>query len=888
MLDQDDPIILIFKGENINEETPELENEQIKDSSENKLNENTQTSDNNLNKKEDNSKNINELKSEKVEQKNKEKIEEEKVKKIDEFFPKNLSPLDFVNYIEVQRMNGTIMKEMQNFLLENHLKKDNKYEVLETKILSQINNEISDKEIKLFFTKKDIILFYTQNGNILTFSLQKQNFLKRIIPKNTKNSTINCLDITDDLIELLCGYQDGVIEVINLQNGDSKYTNNKIHKGSPCIELRIYKKDKNEIYFISSGQDGYVYYNTLKIGLTSILWRIKSTPVLADISKYPIYLIKIFENNLNLSENYVILGSIEEILIYCIEPCIEELFVIKKPNFIKEDVIPDSHVGIGRISLNDYDDEKNMDCILLIISWDNIIYFYSLETNEKNIINNYKEIGNYINENNILRIGFLNNSVIYIIDNTFSIKLIDTQKINKGKLIISKDSQKIIIPEKNNFAEIETNHFVSPVLFSQSKILDSQQNPIKTYLYSALENNFDNNLSLYILGSKQVYNVSLSDWKNYLNNFIKREEYLNLFAVGIKLYRNNFRALSNIPDFKLDKDNAQKNIREYLRQIMSQYVIINIDEKHSLESISQSIKLVIEFCMEIEDVEFLLNSIEPIFEQKKYTHLFLEKLTPFVLRDKIEKIILSVDIMKNLFDLYYRNDLEDYLSHMLLHINIKSLDNVEIKSKMEELNLITPLIYLYINGSNQDYITPLQKMFNYYQRAKSFSTFLSEEEANEIDYGTTLNNNKEYLNLNKILESKEYNGHRILWYIRWILTGKKFPYEEKNIEKNIFVELVPKITYWLLNDKVIEEFLRFDPKNYFIMHKNIFSSKTLYDILIQTSNNPKTRISILASLFNDIYKLNDIHPLSLIEYIIAWCKHINEDKIYFFLYDFII
>ena len=244
--------------------------------------------------------------------------------------------------------------------------------------------------------------------------------------------------------------------------------------------------------------------------------------------------------------------------------------------------------------------------------------------------------------------------------------------------------------------------------------------------------------------------------------------------------------------------------------------------------------------------------------------------------------------MKNLFDLYYRNDLEDYLSHMLLHINIKSLDNVEIKSKMEELNLITPLIYLYINGSNQDYITPLQKMFNYYQRAKSFSTFLSEEEANEIDYGTTLNNNKEYLNLNKILESKEYNGHRILWYIRWILTGKKFPYEEKNIEKNIFVELVPKITYWLLNDKVIEEFLRFDPKNYFIMHKNIFSSKTLYDILIQTSNNPKTRISILASLFNDIYKLNDIHPLSLIEYIIAWCKHINEDKIYFFLYDFII
>ena len=63
--------------------------------------------------------------------------------------------------------------------------------------------------------------------------------------------------------------------------------------------------------------------------------------------------------------------------------------------------------------------------------------------------------------------------------------------------------------------------------------------------------------------------------------------------------------------------------------------------------------------------------------------------------------------MLNLFDLYYKNNMEDNLSHMLLHINIKSLDNIEIKNKIEELNLITPLIYLYINGEKQDYILPL-------------------------------------------------------------------------------------------------------------------------------------------------------------------------------------
>ena len=60
----------------------------------------------------------------------------------------------------------------------------------------------------------------------------------------------------------------------------------------------------------------------------------KSEPVLTNISKYPIYLIKIFDNNLNLNEKYIILGSIEEIQIYCIEPCIENLFSIKRKELV--------------------------------------------------------------------------------------------------------------------------------------------------------------------------------------------------------------------------------------------------------------------------------------------------------------------------------------------------------------------------------------------------------------------------------------------------------------------------------------------------------------------------------------------------------------------------
>ena len=39
------------------------------------------------------------------------------------------------------------------------------------------------------------------------------------------------------------------------------------------------------------------------------------------------------------------------------------------------------------------------------------------------------------------------------------------------------------------------------------------------------------------------------------------------------------------------------------------------------------------------------------------------------------------------------------------------------------------------------------------------------------------------------------------------ITGKKFPDSQQKMDKNLFDTLVPKITYWLLNHKIMDEFL---------------------------------------------------------------------------------
>ena len=229
----------------------------------------------------------------------------------------------------------------------------------------------------------------------------------------------------------------------------------------------------------------------------------------------------------------------------------------------------------------------------------------------------------------------------------------------------------------------------------------------------------------------------------------------------------------------------------------------------------------------------------------------------------------------------------EILCQMLLHINIKSIDCDEIKKRMEELYLITPLINLYMNGEHEDYFAPLEKMFDYFNlRSIPASKILINEETNNIDYSKALT--KKAITPKEVLNCKEFNGHKILWYIRWCLTGKKFPDSQKKMDKNLFDALVPKMTYWLLNPKIIEEFLKFDPKNYFMIHKNIFSIEDLRKKLINSANDSKYAIEVKTTLSISDIKIDDIKPISLINYMIAWCKKKDDIKIYFYLYDFII
>ena len=159
-----------------------------------------------------------------------------------------------------------------------------------------------------------------------------------------------------------------------------------------------------------------------------------------------------------------------------------------------------------------------------------------------------------------------------------------------------------------------------------------------------------------------------------------------------------------------------------------------------------------------------------------------------------------IETIKNIFtkliEIYNKNENLFILSQMLLHINVKSIDTIEIKNKLEEMNLINPLIYLYMNGQKEDYFAPLKIMYDIYLSSISSSKIFFNDDDNAINYSKALTNKK--ITLKEVINCKEYYGHKILWYINMCLTGRKFPNTSLKMDKKLFDDLVQKIIYRLL------------------------------------------------------------------------------------------
>ena len=805
---------------------------------------------------------------------------------IDSFIPSYENPLEYINYFEVEKTNTKILKSISNFLIEKQRRTSKLISVLDIEPKLEVNKNISNRKIITIFPKDDNLILCDSQGNIIFFSIKEQKIIKDMkYPFSAKNADenkiINCLDITDENDVLFVGYQSGTICVFDLNKNTCKFTISLICNHKPCIAIKYsYREKKNIFHILSSDNVGNVSYSVLKNG--TLGWRLVSTSKLIENRQNPIFYLKFLRNTENYFEKIsetAIFGALDAFYLYTLEPDINEIAVIEKPEYVKNCCVPDLQIGIGKSMINKYTKNKKDETnkLLMGLSWGNVVNFYELPI--KNGVVLYPIlVGNFINEVPILRIGFLANSVLYLVDNKFIFKIINTRKINYGPVEISRKTKNLMIPNTNKDSVLQNETLLNTNVLPQKIINDPENNNIiqNSYLYTIIENNSE----LYILCKDALYGGNLVDWEIFLNKLHKKEEYLSLFLIGIDLYQGKMNALLNIPP---EEEIRKKKVGDFLRRIISEYVLFTTGSKKSgsfdspedIELISRCMNITIELCIEIESFDYLLKNIEPLFETIEYGEFFLAKLEPFILCDKIKNLLLSEEIVDEIIELYVKKDKFDTLSQLLLHLNIKCIETPRIKTKIENLNLISPLIYIYMNGSDEKYFEPINIMYDYF-------SFKAIEIPNFKNYNNALKEN----NIKLVLNSKQYYGHKILWYCKHCLTGRKFPDAEEKMKPDLFNKLICDIVYWLLSEKVMSSLLDFDSKDYFSIIKNIFSIKLYHSKLVESAKNTNLKITVITSL-NSMYHIDDIEPLSLIKYIVAFCQK-KSDEVKLYLYDFVI
>ena len=129
---------------------------------------------------------------------------------------------------------------------------------------------------------------------------------------------------------------------------------------------------------------------------------------------------------------------------------------------------------------------------------------------------------------------------------------------------------------------------------------------------------------------------------------------------------------------------------------------------------------------------------------------------------------LSKENILKIVNLYILNKNYHLLSQVLIHLDIHSIDKEEIKEICITNNLIEPLIYIYMNNEEENFFYPIEKIDN---------VFLSAKEIEFVSYDGCIN--KGTVSAEMLQDSKQYIGHKLMWYVNICLDGERYPSKEK-------------------------------------------------------------------------------------------------------------
>ena len=702
---------------------------------------------------------------------------------------KNEKEIDFNDYYPLE------VYKSKNELNIDILKQNNKNLLYKSIDTIQLNDKLNcfslDKSSSIIYSGSSL-------GNIYIFEISNGNIIETI---NTKESEIMSINIYNNFI--VTGHKNGVILIFH----DNKLIDTIKDSNNSIIYVEFIKINltKKKFELISSDLNGDV---KLIIRAKGFFLNKNISEIIFESKNTPVYNIIIINNEGDLSnakkkKMIFIFCSIFKIILIKVsrsdKKCEDEKYEILPFDNNFEKQIPDCSYGNCFIQLEKNNKNSIKEINTLFISWGKSILIYGDLNNIKSL-KDIQLIKKVTYDNEIIKLGYLSDSFIYIIDSKFNLKILNTFHLNNEnddseEIKFNVTSIKNIDLKSNGYLYYTINDFTNLTIFYLKNILTYEKGTI-------------------IIGNKELILFELLNWEDVLNLYCEKCEFEKMFCLAIIIFDNS-NIISKI------NGNYLENYKNKLSfGLIHKYYFQMIESKNK-DNIIKAIKVFIEFCIKSQLMNTLVDFF-PIIQGTNQEEIFYEIFTDYVMNGDLLNVSDIDELFLKKYIEYYVNKEEKLrLSSILLRFNTLILIKDEILQLITKYDLLNPYIYIYMNVNLEefDYYKPIQFMFG-----------IIEDKFEYCNYSTfIIFHNKKFYN-EELLSCKQYFKHKLLWYCDLCLKGIKYP-SNKIMEKKNHEDIVKKISLFLINEKTLDCLLTFDSFTYFNIFSKLYLNNNLYQII---------------------------------------------------------
>lgn len=652
-----------------------------------------------------------------------------------------IDPLDLLHKKELQDASATD-KILKTSLKDKRQYQEAKLPVIQFEELKLISLKISPPSSinspspSALAVSKTLILIGNRNGQVMVFNHTGQEL--RVFKFKKGFGQVSCIDITSDETAAAIGYHFGQVALWEIKTGKCIRACNTLHttpvlsvcfwsglidhviSGELCGRIMLIEYAKAFMSFSISSSEAF--YD--EVGPVLAIERLVPDPLWPHPTD---------------SANIIAIAGTRQVLILTIEKTVQVIFAIQRPDDISESNNPciTWRRAVGP------DDNEPIDH-LLAVAWGERITLFRLKFA---LGEGVQTTGFLDTDNEIKAIFWLSHEILFVLGKSREIRVISSKEMDKRP---GGHGKKAVLDETYANRDLAAQNYIK----KEGKDQFTYYNTMKCCERLA-----------FLLGNKDFQKGRLLNWKECIDELAKKNEWLEVLALGIDLYQGKGKKLYGLPRNK-------NELRGVLEEVIRKYVkVANIAWVHKISN-------TIEFCIGIESLETLFNEFFDVFVDQggpENMKIFMNTLEPFILTKEIH--IIPTAILGKMIGYYLNARLPNVIERIILNLDPSCIDPNHVLLACEEHNLLTTYIFISTNSTPANYVNPLERIYQ------------------------TLKNSE-------IPKKKQYFTYKLLWYFRLCVQGQTFPNGE--IPTNIYARALTDMCRWIIIKEHLDILLETD------------------------------------------------------------------------------